>query len=55
MTPVPKFDFDVTAQPAMPPPPPRPRADVPMETVTRTMGLAKSADPRHNPGRGDHQ
>ncbi len=56
MTPTPKFEFpkfgfDVTAQPAMPPPPPQPRAESPMET----MGLAKSADPRHNPGRGDHR
>ncbi len=46
-------DFDVISQPAMPPPPlPQPTAETP--------GLAKSADPRHNPprldlGRGDQR
>ena len=55
MTPAPKFDFDVTAQPAMPPPRPQPRVESTMETGTEGMGLAKSNDPRHNPGRGDHQ
>ena len=51
--PTPKFDFpnsdyDVISQPAMPPPPPQAEA--------RTApGLAKSADPRHNPPRGDQR
>jgi hypothetical protein len=46
--PTPTFDFDVTAQPAMPPPPPaQPRAETP--------GVVKSTDPRHNPGRGDQR
>ncbi len=53
MTPQRKFDFDVTAQPAMPPPP-RPRPETSMESASKSMGLAKSNDPRHNPGRGDH-
>jgi hypothetical protein len=44
----PKFDFDVISQPAMPPPPP-PKA---AETIG---GMAKSADPRHNPVRGDQR
>ena len=51
-------DFDVISQPAMPPPP------LP-QTTAGTPGLAKSADPRHNPpglntpglnpGRGDQR
>jgi hypothetical protein len=40
----PRFDFDVISQPAMPPPAPPQLADA-------TGGLAKSADPRHNPTR----
>ena len=46
--PQPTPDFDVISQPAMPPPPPpRPVAENP--------GLAKTADPRHNPPRGDQR
>jgi hypothetical protein len=49
-------EFDVVSQPAMPPPPPRPAQESPLEP----LGLAKSADPRHNPprlshGRGDQR
>ncbi len=48
----PRFDFDVISQPAMPPPPPQP--------VDATRGMAKTADPGHNPpqlnpGRGDQR
>lgn len=39
----PGFDFDVISQPAVPPPPPQP-AD---------GGLAKTANPGHNPARGE--
>jgi hypothetical protein len=46
--PRPNPDYDVISQPAMPPPPPpQPAAEPP--------GLAKSADPRHNPTRGDQR
>jgi len=40
--PQPKFDFDVISQPAMPPP-------APQRLVETTTGMAKSADPGHNP------
>jgi hypothetical protein len=40
----PRFDFDVISQPAMPPPPPPPLAEA-------DPGMAKSADPGHNPTR----
>jgi hypothetical protein len=43
----PEFDFDVISQHAMPPPPPQPEPE--------RQGLAKSADPRHNPSRGDQR
>jgi hypothetical protein len=43
-----QFDFDVISQPAMPPPPPP-------QPVPDTSGLAKTADPRHNPQRGDQR
>ncbi len=36
------FDFDVIAQPAMPPPPP-----------VQAPGMAKPAEPRHNDARGE--
>jgi hypothetical protein len=48
----PRFDFDVISQPAMPPPPPQATESPP--------GMAKTADPGHNPprlnpGRGDQR
>ena len=56
--PQPKFDFDVISQPAMPPP-------APLRSAETTPGMAKSADPGHNPpgvnppglnrGRGDQR
>jgi hypothetical protein len=49
--PSPSPDYDVISQPAMPPPPVRPVLGTPGETP----GLAKSADPRHNPARGDQR
>jgi hypothetical protein len=55
---LPKFDFDVISQPAMPPP-------APAQLVETTPALAKSPDPGHNPpglnppglnpGRGDQR
>jgi hypothetical protein len=42
---LPKFDFDVISQPAMPPP----------EPLKDQAGLAKAADPRHNPARGEQR
>jgi hypothetical protein len=45
---MPKPDFDVISQPAMPPP--RPVAPPP-----EPAGLAKSAEPRDNPARGDQR
>jgi len=46
-----RFDFDVISQPAMPPP-------SPSQQTVPPSGMAKSAEPRHNPprlnpGRGD--
>ena len=40
---MPRHDFDVTSQPAMPPPP------LPVQTGS----LAKPAEPGHNPARGE--
>jgi hypothetical protein len=60
---MPKPDFDVISQPAMPPPPPqsrpghrqpRPDQGMPEQGMT-AQGLAKSADPRHNPARGEQR
>jgi hypothetical protein len=45
--PKPEFDFDVISQPAMPPPPSQPAEE--------SQGLAKSADPRHNPRQGEQR
>jgi hypothetical protein len=52
----PRFDFDVISQPAMPPPPPQ----LTPWPANPTPGMAKSADPGHNPprlnqGRGDQR
>jgi hypothetical protein len=55
---MPKPDFDVISQPAMPPPPPQPRPDQGHSRPDQGMaaqGLAKSADPRHNPARGEQR
>ena len=54
--PTPSFDFpardyDVTSQPAMPPPP----LGSALLVLAESLGLAKSADPRHNPARGDQR
>jgi hypothetical protein len=45
---MPKPDFDVISQPAMPPPPPQAARPEP-------VGLAKSAEPRDKPARGDQR
>jgi hypothetical protein len=54
---VPRFDFDVISQPAMPPPPPPQPVLWPADAAP---GMAKSDNPGHNPprlnpGRGDQR
>jgi hypothetical protein len=46
------FDFDVISRPAMPPPSPARLAPPP---AAQTPAMAKSADPGHNPTRGDQR